>query len=135
MLHPADKHSKNGIPRNILYSRAKDSSLRISVHSYLKPLRMPICAIVYQSSSNSSVLFTFPHCFQFFSRHFCCSANFYLFVCLPVIIQHCRQAIGLVYSKHSITKRKERQFYQNYRSFMEKVLRFDRKTLRGVHRG
>ena len=49
------------------------------------------------------------------------STNSDLFVCLPVIIQHYRQALGLVYSKHSITKRKERQFYQNYRSFMVEV--------------
>ena len=30
--------------------------------------------------------------------------------------------------------KKHGNFYQNYRAFMEKVLRFDRKRLKGVHR-
>jgi hypothetical protein len=34
MLHPADKHSSNGILRSISCSRARDSNLRIFAHSY-----------------------------------------------------------------------------------------------------
>ena len=34
MLHPADKHSSNGILRNTSYNHARDSSLRISVRSF-----------------------------------------------------------------------------------------------------
>jgi hypothetical protein len=34
MLHPADKHSSNGILRNTSYNHAMDSSLRISVRSF-----------------------------------------------------------------------------------------------------
>ena len=34
MLHPAGKHSSNGILRNTSYSRARDSSLHISVRSF-----------------------------------------------------------------------------------------------------
>ena len=49
------------------------------------------------------------------------SINPGLYFCLPIIIQPYGQAIC---HEHCIIKRKERQFYQNYRSFMAEMERF-----------